>query len=348
MTLNILSPKIRLLREKTMQTRLKSSVITLAVALAGCSSVQVYKEGGAEAEKGIPFYIKIPVRTQETNLAERQLHLVVTVSQVLLQPGEAPKVLMSQDFPPSGPLRMGDTPAARAALDKFLVSIPEGATVTYEDTKAFLADDRIYKLVEAHPLLSPTPGNCAALQARLAVISNSWQNTMVVGPKVHYLTPKHPLFGTSSFDFEFGADGTLTKASGSVTDETAKTLLGLFPITAKLTKQWGLASEAAKSNALLSAKVRKTLADSDSRLVVRVEATTTAITKVYTLRSQSAVPTAAAEQAVAPLGICAALNGNGAQLVSVADAGAQKGEKSDDAASWKLQGTATPPKEADK
>jgi hypothetical protein len=66
------------------------------------------------------------------------------------------------------------------------------------------------------------------------VLSNSWTLSMLVSPKPYYITNYQPLIGTATANYEFSPDGTLTKSSSTATDDTVKTLLSLFPITAKL------------------------------------------------------------------------------------------------------------------
>lgn len=335
-----------------MHTKLSLGLVTLA--LTGCSTFDVYKSGDSTAQKGIPFYVKVPVLSQDTQLAEKQLLVQVTVSQVLVEEGQDEKVLTSQDFPPSGPLRLVDTPESRRALDDLIKSIPEGDGVAYQDTTRSVGGTGLPNLATRFPTLNIDKGQCSGLDSRLLTLANSWQSSMIVGPEVYYLTTKHPLFGSASFDFEFAADGTLTKASGTVTDETAKTILGLFPITAKLTKQWGLSEQTAKSSDSQKALMAKILTNGTKRVVVRVEATTTAVARVYALKKLRQLTTADLQDrkyvssANAPLSLCNALNGtDGVQLVSISD-GIAKPEKGDDASAWKLQGTATPPKDGGK
>lgn len=44
---------------------------TCALVLAGCSTFEVYEEGDTAAQKGIPFYVKVPLFSQDTQLGER-------------------------------------------------------------------------------------------------------------------------------------------------------------------------------------------------------------------------------------------------------------------------------------
>lgn len=69
-------------------------------------------------------------------------------------------------------------------------------------------------------------------------MSNGWETKMVIGSEPYYVTSQAPLFGSSNTTFKFNDEGALTDASSDVSDDTAKTLLGLLPIADKLAIQW--------------------------------------------------------------------------------------------------------------
>lgn len=329
------------------------------VALAGCAGLTVHD--GKEELKGLPFYVKVPVATQDTLRATSELSIQLKVSEFI--ESDAKQVtLRSQGVLGSGPVQVPDTPATRKLIDDLIAAIPDDRKATYERTIRDISD-RIEK-----DLVPKASGRITVADCTRAadVLSNSWSITMVADPKRHYITTKIPVMGSASSTFKLASDGTLTEAASQVTEDTTKTILGLLPITAKLTKQWGLGPEEPAKESADAEFAFKSFrfeppppgkpAPKPTPLAKRinVEVTLTSIKTVYTLRKSHHFgddPTLNTYLGLkangAPLDMCKALRGeDGTQLVSVVTASEQSDSKKADAAAkaWQIQGSVTPPK----
>jgi len=326
------------------------------VALTGCTGIEV--SDGKNDLKGVPFYAKVPIATQDTIRATSELAVQLKISEVF-EADEKSKVVRSTDVPFSGAIRLPDTPENRKVVDAVREALSGDPDVTYESTVVGAKkelENRLFPLV-AVPVTEKT---CAALDA--PVFSNSWAVSMVADPKRLYIVTKQPFIGSSNTAFKFSGDGTMTEASAEVTNDTAKTLLALFPITAKLTKQWGLNppdDEKAKIEIALAFKEYRLdgAAPTKKRLLfrksVKVDVTISTVKTVYTLRraqhlgqTEDLNSYLALRAGSAPLALCDGFSGaNGVQLVSVASPGDQADDrKADkDAKAWQVQGSVMPP-----
>src|ERR1700742_1822300 len=54
-----------------------SAVGFVSIFVVGCNGVDVYK--GTASQKGIPFYVKVPVLTHETKRVSKQIEIQATV-----------------------------------------------------------------------------------------------------------------------------------------------------------------------------------------------------------------------------------------------------------------------------
>jgi hypothetical protein len=335
-------------------------VVLVGVVVAGCAGLEV--SDGSKKLDGLPFYVKVPVATQDTLRATSDLNVQLTISEVVEVEGKS-KVIRSQSVLASGPLRIADSVQNRVTIDQVVAAIPDTRTSTFESTVSAANDQVTRRLV---PLGSGpvTETTCSARQTDL--VSNSWAIAMVADPKPHFITTKIPVMGSGTSTFKFSADGTLTDATSTVSDDTTKNLLGLFPITAKLTKQWGLAPESAAkaaADAELAFKLYKfdgpptaikPPATTNVTKSINVEVTVAAVKTVYALRKAQSLGGDAdlnsyltLKAKSAPLQLCQAFNGtDGVQLVSISTPGEQSGGKKADGESkaWQLQGSVTPPK----
>jgi hypothetical protein len=297
----------------------------LAVVLEGCSAVDVYSQDGTDAvkERGIPFYVKVPVLNHETQRIYKDLEVVVELSSK--QNDQAPR-----SFPLSGPLRVEDTPANRQSIEVAINKI-----TAYLDEQPFFEQ----AANEVRTALAGIP-SVGANRSAPDVLTNTWSIQMVTGPRMYYITNRVPAIGSATASFEFASDGTLTKASSTVEDDTIKTLLSLFPFTSELEKKWAISQTKGveKKESEYSASIKVTSVDT-----------------VFTLRSQQELPKGSNINAYAaptgpnsiPLSLSDALSGNtGVQLVSRVEIKGDddtKKKSSDASKAYQLSGTITPP-----
>ena len=203
----------------------------LTLSLTGCSNIEIYSKDGDNSVtssklKGIPFYIKVPALTQDTKLLKSELSVQIEVT---VETGGSKQVT---HYPNLEPIKLDDTQENResvtATIDELVKKGASGGWTSSDTAR------EVTKVTEAIRVKKPTK------PLEPEVVSNTWGLSMVVSPKQYYITNRVPFMGSASSDFKFASDGTLTEASSSITDDTAKTLLGLFPISALLSKQWGV------------------------------------------------------------------------------------------------------------
>jgi hypothetical protein len=311
------------------------------LSLAGCAGVEVRDDN---SNHGIPFYVKVPVLTQETQRVRTDL--TVRFKVVETSNGKSRSI----DLPASGPLPVPGV--TRADIDKALDQIPDTATyvqaIAHVKTGIIQALEALSEKKQAAIASAASSDPCK--DTDLPVVSNSWSVAMVADTKLHYIVTKQPLFGSSTANFEFAQDGTMTKSNVTVTDDTAKTLLAVLPISPLLSKRWNLASKSPNSTNLdlrfpdtTSPKPQATAVQTE----IRVEVTLAADTSIITLRKVSPFSDSALKSHE-PLSYCNALTANTEiQLISIARPDAAK--KSDKGADkgWQIQGTVMPPKTAD-
>jgi hypothetical protein len=191
-----------------------------------------------------------------------------------------------------------------------------------------------------------------------SMVSNSWSVTMLADTMPRYVVTKIPIMGSSTASFKFAPDGTMTESNVAVTDDTAKTLLALFPITAKLSKQWDVNVTDAEAKSAETARYAKKSAPPGVRalqkprlsLVVKLETLISYSGTLYTLRKLHRLPEGSPldeylklKGQSAPLTLGQAMTGtDGVQLVSAAPQGGDSG-KPEKSPAWQIQGTVTPP-----
>ena len=292
-----------------------NKMILLAVLpLYGCGSIMVQQETptGRTFLPGIPFYSKSAQYTHETKWLRREL-----VVSVVVTPGS--DKTRAAHYPITGALVVPATAAG---------DVETGLAGLLNDVKGESFDGAriaVEKTFRGFAVLRTVP-------AQDELLSNTVGYTMVVGHERHYVNTLQPLVGTASGTYKLSADGTLTDATANVTDDTLKTILGLFPINAKLSQAWGVTKPATAP------------ADGAATpTAVQIDASVVSKDTVITLRRIPPDP-----KKPGPLQIADAVAGReDVQLVSTE---ILSGEGKDDSKSpkkdtpgYKIEGTITPP-----
>jgi hypothetical protein len=320
-------------------TRIPGVALTvLTLAVAGCSSMQVYGPSAADPNQtgqleGIPFYSRVPVATQETKLQRTELLVRIEALEI----GAADTALQTTTFPPSGTLVLN--PANRADVDAAIATLdPKTHACVYAETLKSVG--AVMKQLAALPV-KPVKDE---------VVSNTWSVAMVLSPRPYFINTRQPLIGTASSTYKLNADGTLGEATAAVTDDTAKTLLSLLPITAKISKNWGLAgggaSDAAKAPTGIKSLATVTMA-CKLNVTVAERITLSTLRRALAVETPAAINAALASQPLAPLTLDdARLGANRVQLVSV-EVSSGDDKAAPEKPSYKFSGSVTPPKPAD-
>jgi hypothetical protein len=313
-----------------------------SLATTGCANIEVHGPADDTAKYqrlgGIPFYVKVPVWTQTTRRVSGELHLQLQITE--LEGAKAKRVVA---IPPGAPLRLASSATNREAIRLRLQTLVAQAAVqrsTYEEAVAAVRAT-LDALSTSYP---PFAGPLCDAQA--PVVSNSWSIAMVTGPRQHLISTRQPLFGSSESKFTFGPDGTLGEASQKVADETAKTLLGLLPITDKLKLNWGITPPPT-----LAQNGKKPV----QRTEVQIEVDLVEVLMTFVLQRSLDVPTTSASGAYqppggsGPLSLSNACEGkNSVQLVAVTvtsgnDTSTPKKPSNEKA--YVIEGTIKPPKD---
>jgi len=327
----------------------------LAAALCGCSGIKVRDGAGDNAHDvhGIPFYVKVPWRIQETELASREMIVTFTVTQVTFDANtgkttEGP----AAKLPTGQTLRLVDSPISRKAVQDEVDAL--GDKLNFAD-----AVGRIKKSVSelAKKVGSTEPATELTCQAsNYDLVANTWSTKMLAGTSFYYIEPQNPFIGSASADIHLADDGTLSESSTSVTDNTASTVLSMIPVSAFLSKVLDLPSGATDEAAAASAAADPLLAlekghkprpDKKKKPVVhvRIDVTETPVKTLYQLRRATR-----ADETPAPgngrLDLCNALKGiDQTELVSIKTlSGTDEGKGGDDKDAWRISGQLLPPK----
>ncbi len=324
-------------------------VLVVLVLCNGCSSVGVYRQSDEvsklsgkrvnDRQPGIPFYVKraVVVHTTKQRVEEASVRFTVTF--------DNPKT--SYDFPSAGPITIPrnqcfDT-AEEFAKDALDAAAQLNAGSRREVDQFLSALQSQFK-------------DCASKEARQVTVSNTWKTDTVLDPTPHWLDPKRPIIGSTTVSAELASDGTLTKASVAIQDDTLSTVLPLLPITKFFERRLGLADKpaAAKTDVMIQTIGKSMLAQredeirSEIKIAMKVDLTPT----VYTLQKQidgtvDRAPTCA--NSCPPLRLVANNEGfaapEGVQLVSVETSSA--GAKKEDKDAYTLSGTISPPAKKD-
>ncbi len=333
---------------------LKSRFVLLgliSIFFGGCTNLAVYGPGStvttktkwpngseetttstkAELLKGIPFYIKVPVLTQTTKRLKEELLVTIDLSIV-----EKSVPIEARSYPVGGPLHLCDDPTKRRLVDALMAKLVKD--VSENGSSLDKAEGKILAVLKFLEQIKP-------VMCDNRVVSNSWGFSMVVGPQPYYISGKIPLIGSATSNFEFSGDGTLTKAESTVTDDTVKTLLSLFPIADKLKSRWGISSDDLDKSTAKGIPL-------DSAAQAHLETTVASSKTLYTLAKSKVItdPTIAnaymKEKDRTPLDLEDGMKGlKGVQLISEEQINSKegKGGEAPDADAYHLEGTITPP-----
>ena len=334
-----------------------ASATALAVALCGCSGVKV-RNGtgdGASDVHGIPFYVKVPWRIQETSLASREIFVVFTVTKISTDEAGKPTELVSTKVPMGETLRLSDTSEGRDAIKTFVNEI-NGAE-GYEKLVTSVRNE-VATLSERFGSKPPEPGP-ACKSDKYELVSNSWSAKMLPGTTFYYIEPQNPFIGSASADIHLADDGTLSESSTSVTNQTASTVLSALPVTAEFSKLLNLppaaapaAAPAESGAAFAQAEVIPGLKKPVPRkkqpvLTARVDVSETPAQTVYQLRRATRL-SGDVKLGGPRLNLCQALAGdNETELVSIKTQSDSSDDKGGGKNAWQISGQLVPPK-ADK
>lgn len=323
-------------------------VLVVLVLCNGCSSVGVYRQSDEvsklsgkrvnDRQPGIPFYVKRAVVVHTTKQRTEEASVRFTVS------FDNPKA--SYDFPSAGPITIHRNQCFDDAEKAALNALNAAAQLNLGGRT------EVDQLLSA---LQSTFEACASDEARQVTVSNTWKTDTVLDPTPHWLDPKRPIIGSTTVSAELASDGTLTKASVAIQDDTLSTVLPLLPITKFFERRLGLADKpaAAKTDVMIQTIGKSMLAQradeirSEIKIAMKVDLTPT----VYTLQKQidgteGRAPTCA--NSCPPLRLVANNEGfsapEGVQLVSVETS---SGAKKDDKDAYTLSGTISPPAKKD-
>jgi hypothetical protein len=188
---------------------------TLLIATIGCGQAFVVKKGTHKVA-GVPFYLKQAV-------CLHQMVYVAPYYRISFQSLVAEKVQFSRT------VTLSETGYRDTNTQKFLSIMRKKPPLSDPD---FQSASEAWEEMEK---VSATP-----YQGILAAVS-PWPTYLVANsnvPKIYVdyastytLNAKVPFAGSVNAAYELNADGTLTKASSQVTEETFKTILGALPIS---------------------------------------------------------------------------------------------------------------------
>lgn len=295
--------------------------------LCGCAGVEVHKAKGLGEEStrlnGIPFRVKIPAWYQETKISETGWAVEFTISDSKSKSSKTSKDT-SVKIPGDGTLVISCASAseARAIVNSVVADAMGNNDI---GTVAGIIRSKLGALDE----LKRSRKECTK------IISNVVVQTSIISPTPYFITHKIPLFGSGEGNFEFSSDGTITKATSAATDDTAKTLLGLFPVKDKLIARWNLSDSTDKSN----------LASVTKASTIVVDAMLTPQVTIYTLRKNIGLDLAQVPKIDPPLVLSDAEHGrNDVQLFSTErneEGPAPKANANSKA--YKIEGSIAPP-----
>lgn len=295
-------------------------IAVTGVLVSGCSGLTVYDGGSEKQLPGVPFYVKTPQCVQSTAVVEALLNAYVTVT-------TADGKTIAARYPSAGSYVIPDTPQNRQAIAAAVDQIKrQKGDPDSDDAKRFLS---------AFPNLASQQSG----DRNSKVVKNSWATSMIVtGSPTYYINYRVPLFGSGSGAFELSSDNTLSKAQSNITDETAKTLLGVLPIKEALTARIVKKSQPDASPAFVAPSRPKT---SVWTYEVHLE-------EVKIANSLQKVEAGACTAGSRRFLTLSDVTSGAAQLVSREDLGAPKEEKPTDKNSLLIRGTITLPAQTDK
>ena len=205
------------------------------------------KMGSPTSKKGMPFYTKKSVYSQETTW--QHVNYVVSVSYQLYESSNLKK--------PINTVSLGKVlvPQEIYYNDEMNAVVSEVAKIGEMESIECESEN---ECPEIHNKLKGlvTAFNALRTKARLAVSGSSTipRSSKLVGNKVtremvvdtsrtFYINGRRPIVGSGKVNFELASDQTLTKVESEAESKTLETLTSLLPLTEFFTEQWGLAPD---------------------------------------------------------------------------------------------------------
>lgn len=212
--------------------------IACCLLLVGCSSVVVYKDvpgkngwnGGAK-QPGIPFYLKKAEVVHTTKVQIEQASIRFKI--------EYPERKLTIDFPSAGAISV----RRNKCLDDEIRNITDTLDNIYSGTD--LPKDSIVGTLSNYQRKLEA---CDKKASRQTVVANTWKTGTVIDTTQYWLNPKRPIIGSTTVSAELASDGTLTKTSVAVQDDTLSTLIPLLPITKYFERRLGLSDTVADAD----------------------------------------------------------------------------------------------------
>jgi hypothetical protein len=248
-------------------------------------------------EPGIPFWTKVPrtIRTSQWLVVDAY----GVSARIRTFGGSAPGDELLTDSPliiPATKQARNELSQIRRALSSVNSGTLEGARKVVWDELNKLDAIRAPSPNEKWMCSTPTNGqkDLTNLDTDPVLVSNTTSTELVLEPKRYYWKQYVPLFGSAQGTLKLGDDGTLSESTTSVQDDTAKTLLSVFPATALLSKAFGVASAAAAATAAAAGTTTSTMmyerrtdanpGKSGANLQFQIVLTVTPKASVYTLK----------------------------------------------------------------
>lgn len=239
------------------------SVLLVGACLAGCSAVGVHRDDG-QAVEGIPFNTKVPVEYQNAKWFQRN----ITVS--LKLNGKLDGKEVSWDYPGT-PLQVPQTPAVMVEVKK----LQDLATTSENEALMTLQILAIQSVGDAEMQATLNGADSSAMR----LLTNTRTVEVELSPHQYYLRPRMPWVGSSQYELGLNdKDGSMSKASGNVKDDTISTLASIIPVNAYFSKQLGL--KAGSNVKGFQQAHNQTL--TDAKLVLDISMTSV----IYTLRKR--------------------------------------------------------------
>jgi hypothetical protein len=237
--------------------------LSLASALLGCSAVTVFRDG--EEVNGIPFNVRVPVAHQTTKWSLRSVSITLQLK------GKQNGDDFSWDIAPS-PLVVPQTQPVMHEVNTLQALANAGkAEALYPQLL------QVQRIGEQELAKVYAGGESAAMR----LVSNTRSVETEVSTHQYSLKPRMPLVGSSQYELNLNAaDGTMSKASGTVKDDTVPTIASLIPFNAFFSKALGLSDKATK--ALAARGPFESAAITDAKLALEVAAAE----GIYTLRQR--------------------------------------------------------------
>jgi hypothetical protein len=185
----------------------------------GCGAALRVRQG-KNAIDGLPFYVK------EAKCVHQQV-LVMPYYRVTLQTMQGDKVTGAQTATVSESYYLTDPTVAQ--LSDLVSGTADVSSMTTEDQQRTVGNDwTAIKKQGANDVYAKAADGSWPVYV---VANSSAPKVYVDYGTVYYINGKVPLAGSLKTDYKLANDGTLTEASGELTNDTLKTILGALPIS---------------------------------------------------------------------------------------------------------------------